>query len=391
MHSHKEPVSRPERRKRNVDVIYSRSKYYYKRRIKERMNTKESDIKIKVCDFGNLYGAMQDCANGVRWKDSVAGYVKNGLSNCFYLHEELMRGTYTVSKYIIFYIYDPKLRKIVSTRFKDRVFQRSLCDNYLTKQTTRSFIYDNGACQHGKGTTFSRGRLKRHMQKFFRKHGLNGYVYKFDLSNFFGSTRHDIACAAMADRIDDEWALSEIKKIIESFDDGDNPQVGLGLGSQVTQLIQLAVLDDLDHFIKEKLKIKYYIRYMDDFIIIHEDKDYIKYCYTQIKERLSELGLTLNLKKTQLSKLSQPIKFLGFSFRLTDTGKVVMKLLPEKISHERRKLRKLVAKAKDGLLTRREVDACFKSWEAHAKQGDCYNLIQSMKSYYATLWEDEVQ
>lgn len=195
----------------------------------------------------------------------------------------------------------------------------------------------------------------------------------------------------MAERIDDEWALSEVKRIIDSFGDGDNPHVGLGLGSQVTQLIQLAVLDDLDHFIKEKLRIKYYIRYMDDFIIIHEDKDYIKECRNQIEDKLSSLGLKLNLRKTQLSKLSQPIKFLGFSFRLTETGKVVQKLLPEKVSHERRKLKKLVASAKNGTMTREEVDACFNSWVAHAQQGDCYNLIKSMKRYYAALWEDEVK
>lgn len=124
------------------------------------MNNKESDIKIRVCDFGNLYDAMLRCAHGVKWKDSVAGYLKNGLANCLYLHEELMQDKYILSKYIIFYIYDPKLRKIVSTRFNDRVFQRSLCDNYLTEQITRSFIYDNGACQIGKGTTFSRSRQK---------------------------------------------------------------------------------------------------------------------------------------------------------------------------------------------------------------------------------------
>jgi hypothetical protein len=77
---------------------------------------------------------------------------------------------------------------------------------------------------------------------------------------------------------------------------------------------------------------------------------------------------------------------LGFSFRLTETGKVVMRLLPEKISHERRKLRKLVERAKAGILTREEVDACFTSWKAHAEQGDTYNLIRKMTTFYQELW-----
>ncbi len=98
------------------------------------------------------------------------------------------------------------------------------------------------------------------------------------------------------------------------------------------------------------------------------------------------LGLKLSAKKTQLSQITQPIHFLGFSFRLTKTGKVVMKVLPEKVSHERRKLRKLVERSKAGHLTREQVDECFKSWKAHAEQGDSYNLICNMTNYYQNLW-----
>lgn len=346
----------------------------------------ESKIKETVCEFGNLYRALQVCKRNVGWKDSVAGYVKNGLINCATLHNQLMDGTYDINKYTIFYVHEPKERKIVSTRIKDRVFQRSLCDNYLTTEVTRSFIYDNCACQEGKGTKFARDRLKCHMQRFYRKHGTNGFVLKCDLSNYFGSTRHDVAIAAIKKRVGDEWAVAEVERIIRSFNDGDDPDVGMGLGSQVTQLVELAVLDDLDHFIKEQLHIKQYIRYMDDFILIHESKEYLVECRKQIEQKLCELGLTLSKKKTQVFPVTQPVHFLGFSFRLTDTGKVVMKLLPEKISHERRKLRKLVERAKSGLLTKEQVDECFESWKAHAKQGDTYNLIRKMTEYYNELW-----
>lgn len=177
-----------------------------------------------------------------------------------------MDGTYDIDKYTIFYVHEPKERKIVSTRIKDRVFQRSLCDNYLTAEVSKSFIYDNCACQEGKGTKFARERLKCHMQRFYRKNGTNGFVLKCDLSNYFGSTRHDVAVAAIKKRVDDEWVVAEVERIIRSFNDGDDPEVGMGLGSQVTQLVELAVLDDFDHFIKEQLHIKQYIRYMDDFI-----------------------------------------------------------------------------------------------------------------------------
>lgn len=346
------------------------------------MNNTNTDVKDIVCDFDNLYNALLKCKRNVLWKDSIAGYYKNALANCYKLRQQLLNDTYTIDPYTKFTVYEPKERAIVSTRIKDRVFQRSLCDNYLYHEMTKSFIYDNCACQENKGTLFARNRLKCHLQRFYRKHGTNGYVLKCDLSNFFGSTSHKVAIEAVDKRVPDDWAVNKVIQIIRSFD-GD---VGMGLGSQVTQLIQLAVLDDLDHYIKEQLHIKYYIRYMDDFILIHPDKEYLKYCKAEIEKRINDLGLILNHKKTQLFSLAQPIKFLGFTFRLTNTGKVVCKLIPNKVSHERRKLKKLVSRAKQGLMTKEQVDECFKSWKAHASFGDTYTLISNMETYYKNLW-----
>ena len=180
------------------------------------------------------------------------------------------------------------------------------------------------------------------------------------------------------------------------------PTLKMGLGSETTQLIQLAVLDDFDHFIKEQLHIKHYVRYNDDFIIIHEDKAYLQECLIKIDAWISSRGLKLSPKKTQLFKVTQGIKFLGFRFRLTKTGKVVMTLLPEKLSHERRKLRKLVERAKQGYMTKEEVDRCYESWKAHVgnesskkrkspgrrARRNCHNLIICMDQYYKNLWRE---
>lgn len=159
---------------------------------------------------------------------------------------------------------------------------------------------------------------------------------------------------------------------------------------------------DFDHFIKEQLHIKNYVRYNDDFIIIHEDKAYLQECLIKIDAWISSRGLKLSPKKTQLFKVTQGIKFLGFRFRLTKTGKVVMTLLPEKLSHERRKLRKLVERAKQGYMTKEEVDRCYESWKAHVgnesskkrkspgrrARRNCHNLIICMDQYYKNLWRE---
>ena len=346
----------------------------------------DESVKETVCAYDNLCKGTQKSKEGSMWKDSTAGFVKNDLINCFLLKDDLLGGTYKIGKYSVFHITEPKPRVIVSTRIRDRAFQRSLCDNYLTNAVSRSFIYDSAACQVGKGTDFARRRLKCHLQRYYRKHGLNGYVLKCDIKSFFGSTPHKVAEQAVRKRVSDAWAVDKTVQIINSFDQGPDPDVGMGLGSQVTQLIELAVLDDLDHYIKEQLRVKPYERYMDDFILIHESKDYLRYCRSEIEKIVNSLGLSLNRKKTQIFPVKQPIHFLGFSFRLTATGKVIMRVLPCKVTRERRKLRKLVDLAKQGVMTKYQVDECFKSWKAHASKGNCYKLVQAMTAYYNDLW-----
>lgn len=361
-----------------------------------------SNVGKDICSFYNLYRAMLLCKRGVIWKDSVAGYVVNGLVRIHSLKKSLEKGTYKISSYANFKVYEPKERDILSTKMKDRVFQRSFVDNYFYDEMTRSFIYDNGACQRCRGTERTRKRLICHIQRFYRKHGTNGYALKGDLTNFFGSTSHDLAYRSVKKRIDDAWASIESKRIIDSFDNGPDPDVGMGLGSQCTQIIQLAVLDEFDHYVKEVLRMKHYVRYNDDFILIHEDKEYLSYCLSEINKWMSARGLKLNPKKTQIIKLSQGIKFLGFRFRLTETGNVVMTLLPEKISHQRRKLKRMADRVARGEMTKADVDRSYESFKANITNNgkhksehpgrrarrSCHSLELAMDAFYKDLWRD---
>lgn len=345
------------------------------------------EIKDDICSFKSLYDSMYKCRRNVMWKDSVSGYVKNGLINTYYLRQQLLEDTYKIDKYNLFTIYEPKERDIVSTRMKDRVFQRSLTDNYLYETVTKSFIYDNCACQVNKGTDFARDRLNCHMQRYFRKNGLKGWVLACDIKSYFGSTPHKTAKKEICRNIKDPWIKKHIEMIIDSFNQGEDPEIGVGLGSQITQLSQLAVLNRMDHYIKEQLKIKQYIRYMDDFILLHKDKKYLKYCISEIERILSELGLRLNKKKTQIFPIIQGINFLGFRFILTDTGKVIRKLKKSNVSHERRKLKKMAGLVKKGQLTKEHVDKCYTAWKAHARKGNTYQLLKNMDKFYKSLWE----
>lgn len=360
----------------------------YKQPPKKEKEESMTEIKDLVCSFDSLYRAMKICRRNVGWKDSMTRFTNDGLRSICKLRTSLLNDTYRIDDYYIFNICEPKPRKIIATKLKDRVFQRSLCDNYLTRALTKSFIYDNCACLEGKGPDFTRRRLERHLQQYYREYGADGYVLTCDIKDYFGSTPHVTAKAAVRRRVDDEWAYSHVCKIIDSFNTKENLCKGMGLGSQVTQLIQLAVLDDLDHYIKEKLKIKYYLRYMDDFPLIHKSKKYLESCLMEICAKVDKLGLTLNKKKTQIFQISQGVNFLGFKFVLTKTGKVIKILLKDNIKRRKRKIRKYKVCCDKGLMTKEKADDTNISWIAHAKKGNTYLVRQNMEKYKREVWRN---
>lgn len=336
--------------------------------------------------FKELYkGLKKSCCN-VRWKDSVTGYEANGLKNTYLLRKSLLDGTYKISGYQRFKVHEPKEREIVATRLKDRQFQRSLCDNVLYPQITRSFIRDNCACQRGKGVDDALDRLTVHLRRYYFKHGPNGWALKCDIRHYFAETPHDVAKAAIRKRLTDQRAAYYTDAIIDSFG-GDK---GIGLGSQVSQITELAVLDDLDHYIKERLRIKHYLRYMDDFILIHEDKSVLRAALAEIEKRLSALGLTLN-EKTQILPLKNGVLWLKWRFVLTDTGKVIRKICMKSVVRERRKLRKMAKLAVAGRIPVAAITESFITWKAHAQRGNCRKIVADMQKLYDKLLSEVKQ
>lgn len=343
------------------------------------------NAKNKVVNFEALYRAMNQCANGVRWKGGTIRYLQNGLTNTEKLMEELENGTYRIGKQIRFKIHEPKERSVVALRFRDRQAQRALLSEYLYDEITRHFVYDNVACQKGKGTKAAVKRLKVMLEKAYRQYGSHYYIHLFDICQFFGSTPHSVAKEAMGKRIRDPWAAYMANMLIDSFPS----EKGIGLGSDIAQFIELSVLDDMDHFIKERLRERYYLRYMDDFLIISDSKEELKKDRKEIGELLRSIGLELHPKKTAIVTNARGFKWQGFRFRQKPSGKIIMTLDKAKIIHERRKLKKMVRLCKAGRLAKESIDDSFNSWRAHAKVGNNYAIIQKMEKYYRSLWRNQ--
>ncbi|MCU6685653.1 reverse transcriptase/maturase family protein [Dorea acetigenes] len=348
------------------------------------IETQDFDDFDKVIAYESLYKSGMKCRLGVGWKDSTARYIENILEETLILQEQLESGRYHTEPPIRFKIYEPKEREIQSLRFRNKVFQRSLCDNALVPGLMATFIYDNGASLPGRGVDFAMRRLKAHLQKYYREYGLDGYVYQFDIRHYFDSINHEAAMRQVRKRFKDERIVKYTEEAIAIFGD-----VGLGLGSQVSQILALATLNELDHFIKEELHIKYYGRYMDDFYLIHHDKEYLKYCRERIEEKLTEIGLELNPKKTQLYPIRNGIKFLGFHFRMTETGKVYMKISRKSVTRQRRKLRKMKTLLEEGRVTFEDVQMQYQSWRAHALRGNSKQLVKKMDQYFNELFIED--
>lgn len=338
--------------------------------------------------FEELYKASQECAKGVRWKDSVQEYLRDPLRRTMRLHKDLVSGKYRISPYIRFFVTEPKRREIVATRFRDRVFQRSMCNNGLYHQLTHGFIYDNGACLNGKGVDFCRNRLKTHLNKFYRKHGVDGWVLKLDIKSFFGSIPHHVAKAAVAKRVKDPDMVKAVFDIIDSFANPD--PVGIALGSQTSQLIALAVLDDLDHLIKERMHIKHYVRYMDDMVLLHEDKAHLQECWKQIDSWVESRGMQLKHTST-LYPLKQGIIFLKRRYIFAKSGKLLVKMLHKSITRERRKLRALKRLVDAGKLALKDVHDHLVAWSSGFRHADSRQLLINIFAYARQLFIEELQ
>lgn len=339
--------------------------------------------KEDIIGIDALFESMNKCSKGVKWKGTVAYYRHHWMDEIPKLSEQLNNGTYKERRAKFFTITEPKQREIMSIHFRDRIYQRSLNDVAIYPQVTQSFIADNFACQKGKGTEPARNRLKEFMHQYYRKHGTDGYILKIDIQGYYPNMDHDFAEGLFSVYVDDE--TYEMAKAVLAHLPGE---VGYNPGSQIVQIVGITALDKIDHFIKERLRIKYYIRYMDDFTLIHPSKAHLEHCLEKIKAKLEERGMKVNEKKTYIQPITKPVKHLGFMYRLTDTGKVIILADPKKVKHERRKVMRMVALVDQGMLTKHDVDVHWKAWKASVRYGNSHILIHKLNEWYDSLWEE---
>ena len=259
-----------------------------------------NDLYDKVTSFENQISAAKKALKGTKSKTESLEFYFNLESNLINLQRELDDGTYEPGAYKYFKVFEPKEREIAVAPFRDRVVHHAIV-NVLEPIYEKIFIADSYATRKNKGT--HKAVLKS--QEMIKKN----VWYLKDIKKYFPSIDQDVMISILERKIKDKPILSLLEKVIRN---GGSEGKGLPIGNLTSQFLANVYLDRFDHYIKDELGFKYYIRYMDDFVIFDNDKEKLKVLRPKIEDFLkSELCLDLKENATYINKRMNGLSFLG--------------------------------------------------------------------------------
>jgi len=335
-----------------------------------------------VFSFRHLYLSGKRCAKGVYWKNSTQRYIGNLIPNTAKAYRGMHDGTFEHKGFHEFDLLERgKKRHIKSVHISERVIQKCLCDYCLVPLYSPSFIYDNSASIKKKGMDFALRRLVRHLEWHYKHYGLEGGILLYDFHSYFDTAPHKPLFEESAKRIHDVRLQVVADSFIKDFG-----EVGIGLGSQVSQTNALALPSPIDHFFKEVLDVHCYARYMDDGYAMSNDLTYLEACLPLLEAKCNEVGITLNLKKTKVVPIKDGFKWLKTKFKVTENGKVLIKMSRETTPIVRRKLRSFRKWIVTGRITYPEIRCCFDSYLGHMMRGNSFLIMEKTKHYFKTLF-----
>ena len=263
----------------------------------------------------NLLSAWHKFKQGKMKKKDVMEFHLHLEKNIFELHDELISEQYKHRKYHAFYIQDPKLRHIHKAEVRDRIVHQTIYTE-LTKIFEPTFIHDSYSCREGKGTHKAVKALEIIGRQMTHNYTAPCYVLKCDIRRFFDSVDHQILLEILSRKIKDERFLHLCQEIITSFagyKDYVRTGAGIPIGNLTSQIFANIYLNELDQYLKQKLKEKFYIRYADDFVILSPDKKHLREIQLEIENFLKEkLRMELHPDKVFLRNFYQGIDFLGY-------------------------------------------------------------------------------
>ena len=312
-----------------------------------------------ILSIDKIMDVYKNIYSNTRHKEKLVRFELAFSCNVISVLNQLKDRTYSHSNYSVFLINLPKYRIIMSENMKDKIVNHLISKYVLIPALSPKLIDMNVATRKGMGTKMGIYYTKKYINKLKMNYD-NFYVLKCDISKYFYNIDHKILLEKLSREFDDQDILNILENIISSTDnmninkaidniiekevrkleekdisDLDKKKVelarlprykkgvGLPLGNETSQILAVYYLNGLDHFIKEKLHIKCYIRYMDDFVLFHSDREYLKYCLKEIEKYVTSLNLKLN-RKTQIYDIKRGFNFLGYKFFLKEKRLIVI-------------------------------------------------------------------
>ncbi len=326
----------------------------------------------EIVSIPNLYRAAYAAAKGKRHSDQVAFFNFRMEHEIERLHEELCTGRYRHGSYDLFKIYEPKERDIAKAPFRDRVVHHAVHD-VIEPVIDRTFIFDSYACRMGKGTHVAIERAQSFLDA--RLYCLHG-----DIKKYFPSIDRDIVKVLLRRHIKDARLFDLFEEIIDSARyvfpgtmSAPGAARGLPIGNLTSQFMANLYLHELDHFVKHTLKCRYYLRYMDDFLLYDDDPVVLGKWRRAIAQMLaSRLNLCLHPDKTQIFAARKGLTFLGFYL---SRGR--RRIAAKGMQRLRRRLKAFRYLKKLGDITESDMANSMLCWRAHSSYANAFWFLRS--------------
>ena len=279
------------------------------------MLIKVSHIYHNIISVENLCEAWREFVRGKKSKNDVAAFSLNISNNISELHEELKNMNYQHGDYKAFSINDPKPRSIHKSEVRDRLIHHAVY-LILYPYFEKKFIYDSYSCRDSKGTHRPLGRFRQFFRQVSKSNKVTCWVLKCDIKKFFANIDHHILLEILEKHIEDKKVLWLLERIISSFHSPMSKgtfDIGLPLGNLTSQLLVNVYMNEFDQYMKHELKVRHYIRYADDFVILSADKFYLENLLKAIENFLKDkLKLSIHPDKVSIKTFASGVDFLGW-------------------------------------------------------------------------------
>lgn len=324
-------------------------------------------------NFKSLHRAYMKASRMKRYRAQVLQFRQNLERNLLQLQNELINKTYHTGEYRTFFVYEPKARLVATLPFRDRVVQHALC-TVIEPIWERRFIYDSYACRISKGMHAGADRTQDFLRAAQRKWG-KSYCLKGDILKYFPNIDHGVLKSLIRKRIacpDTLWLCDEIIDSAKQLN--ESSAKGIPIGNFTSQLFANIYLHELDKMIKHDLREPFYVRYMDDFVIIGSDKAHLHTVREHIAYFLKEhLLLELNSKTQVFPAKSRGIDFLGY--RIWPTHRLLRNSTKKRIC---RALKIFSKSYSQRTISAKDINARVQSWLGHMKHCNSYRLRKKL-------------